>query len=96
MLILWWRQRKNYFWPLDKIFLPGALHGASGLISTFVNVYGTPDAPVLGVSNIATLAVTDACTVIFSFLTIFYWFRLRRRVKKRQHQGMGNKGVGEK
>jgi len=78
MGILWWRQRGNPFWLVHNLFFPGALHGLSGLLSTFVNVYATPDASVLGVSSIATLVVTGACTVICGFLALFYRLSLRR------------------
>lgn len=81
MLFLWWYQRRNHFWLVNYLFFPGALHGLSGLLSTFVNVYTTPDASVLGVSSIATLVVTGACTVICGFLAVFYWFPLFHRGK---------------
>jgi len=81
MCFLWWRQRRHHFWLVHNLFFPGALHGLSGLLSTFVNVYATPDASVLGVSSIATLVVTGACTVICGFLALFHQLSLLRRAK---------------
>ncbi|QSZ36770.1 hypothetical protein DSL72_006653 [Monilinia vaccinii-corymbosi] len=39
MLWLWHFHRHNYVWLLNKIFLPGCLNGAAGLMNTLVNVY---------------------------------------------------------
>lgn len=80
MCYLWYRQRHNYIWLLGNIFFPAALNGLSGLVSTLVNVYTTPDT-TMGVSSTATLIVTGACTVICGILTAIYWFWLLGRVK---------------
>jgi hypothetical protein len=60
----------------------GALSGLSGLITTFVNVYASHNG-VLGVSSIATLAITGVCTVVFGSLAAFYWFWELKPVKPR-------------
>jgi hypothetical protein len=40
LCVLWWRWSHNYIWLLTSIFIPGIFSGLSGLISTFVNLYG--------------------------------------------------------
>ena len=40
LCVLWWRWSHNYIWLLTSIFIPGMFSGLSGLISTFVSLYG--------------------------------------------------------
>jgi hypothetical protein len=61
---------KNYIWLLNNIFLPGTFNGVSGLISTFVNIYGSGHHVHFGATSIATLAVTGGFTAICGFLAL--------------------------
>ncbi|KAF8498106.1 hypothetical protein F5888DRAFT_1803022 [Russula emetica] len=55
---VWRRFRHNYVWLLSSIFIPGMFSGLSGLISTFVNLYGSQQGVHYGTTTIATIAAT--------------------------------------
>jgi hypothetical protein len=58
------------------------ISGLSGLISTFVNLYGSQDGVHYGKTTIAiTIAATGRCTAICGFLTIIYTI-LKHSVKR--------------
>jgi hypothetical protein len=82
LCFLWWRWSHNYVWLLGSIFIPGTFSGLSGLISTFVNLYGSQDGVHYGATTIATLAATGGCAVICGFLTAVYSV-LKHHVKRR-------------
>jgi uncharacterized membrane-anchored protein len=95
---LWWCRRDNYLWLLGSIFIPGMFSGLSGVISTFVNLYGSEDGVHYGATTIATLAVTGGCAVICGFLTVIYSI-LKYRVKRRhdrEHASARSESSGEK
>jgi hypothetical protein len=82
LLILWLRWSHNYLWLLSSIFVPGMFSGLSGVISTFVNLYGaqnscdgTTDKVHYGATTIATIATTGGCAAICGFLTVVYTIR---------------------
>lgn len=60
----------NYDWLVGKIFIPGTSSGLAGLVSTFVNLYGSGDHVHYGATTIVTLTVTGGCTVICGFLVV--------------------------
>jgi hypothetical protein len=81
---LWWRFKHNYVWLLSTIFVPGMFSGFSGLISTFVNLYGSKTNGVhYGTTTIATIAAIGGYTAICSFLTLIY--TIKRHLTKRHH-----------
>jgi hypothetical protein len=97
MCMLWWRWSHNYVWLLNSIFVPGALNGLSGVISTFASIYGVQNG-VYGASSIATLAVTGSCTVVCGFLTAIYSLWKLDRVKRQHLREMAqvkNDRIGE-
>jgi hypothetical protein len=57
--------------------------GLSGLISTFVSLYGSGSGVHYGATTIATIAVTGEYAAICGFLTIIYTFK--RHLVKRRH-----------
>jgi hypothetical protein len=57
--------------------------GLSGLISTFVNLYGSQDCVHYGATTIATITVTGGYAVICGLLTIIY--TIKRRLIKIRH-----------
>ncbi|KAN0113548.1 hypothetical protein V8E52_007612 [Russula decolorans] len=60
----------NYDWLVGNIFIPGMSDGLAGLISTFVNLYGSGAGVHYGATTIVTLAVTGGCTVICGLLAV--------------------------
>src|SRR6266849_2373716 len=72
LLWLGLRHSDNYVWLLGSIFIPGIFNGLSGLISTFVNLYGSEDGVDYGATTIATLVITGGCTVICGSLAVIY------------------------
>ncbi|KAN0114264.1 hypothetical protein V8E52_006914 [Russula decolorans] len=83
LCLLWWRWAYNYVWLLTRIFIPGMFIGLSGLISTFVNLYGSQDCVHYGATTIATITVTGGYAVICGLLTIIY--TIKRRLIKIRH-----------
>jgi len=80
---VWRRFRHNYVWLLSSIFIPGMFSGLSGLISTFVNLYGSQQGVHYGTTTIATIAATGGYAVICGLLTIIY--TIKRHLVKRHH-----------
>lgn len=81
---LWWRFHHNYVWLLSSIFIPATFNGLSGLISIFVNLYGSQDNGVhYGTTTIATIAATGGCAAVGGFLTLIY--TIKKHVVKRRH-----------
>jgi hypothetical protein len=80
---VWWRYKHNYVWLLSSIFIPGMFSGLSGLISTFVNLYGSQAGVHYGATTIATIAATGGYTLICGILTIIY--TIKRRLAVRRH-----------
>jgi len=68
--------------------------GFSGLISTFVNLYGSQEGVHYGATTIATIAAIGGYTAICGFLTIIY--TIKRRLVQRRHnrlsQGRSDSG----
>jgi len=58
-------------------------NGLSGLISTFVNLYGSQDGVHYGATTIATIAATAGCAIICGFLTIIY--AIKKHFVQRHH-----------
>jgi hypothetical protein len=86
LCILWIRMRHNCVWLLNSIFIPGMFNGLSGLISTFVGIYGSQTGVSYGTTTIATLAATGGCAVICSGLGLIYWFKKRRVVRDHERE----------
>ena len=80
---LWWRFKHNYVWLLSSIFIPGMFSGISGLISTFVNLYGSGNSVHYGATTIATIAAIGGYTAICGLLTMIY--TIKRHLVKRRH-----------
>ncbi|KAI0066862.1 hypothetical protein BV25DRAFT_1795995 [Artomyces pyxidatus] len=91
---LWWRWRGNYIWLLNRIFLPGAMNGLAGVLSTIASVFGAQQGNFTA-SSITTMAVTGACTVICGGLTAFYTFFKLGAVKKRHEREIGREKAGK-
>jgi hypothetical protein len=83
LCLLWWRWSHNYVWLLSSIFIPGMFNGLSGLISTFVNLYGSQDGVHYGRTTIATIAATGGTAAVCGFLTVIY--SLKKYLVKRRH-----------
>lgn len=59
--------------------------GLSGLISTFVNLYGSGKTVHYGTTTIATIAAIGGYTAICGLLTIIYTIK-KHLVKRRHHR----------
>jgi hypothetical protein len=57
--------------------MPGTFSGLSGLISTFVSLYGSGHRVHYGTTTIATIAAIGGYTVFNGLLTIIYTIKLR-------------------
>lgn len=88
MTWLWFRWRSNFVWLVNRIFLPGALHGLAGEISTLVNVFGQQDGK-FSTTALVTAIVTAACTVVCGVLVLFYSSWKLERVKRAHHRTLG-------
>ncbi|KAH9986115.1 hypothetical protein BJV77DRAFT_84067 [Russula vinacea] len=81
LCLLWWKWSHKYAWLLSTIFIPGMFSGLSGVISTFVGIYGAQQGVHYGRTTIATLAATGGCSVICGFLSLIYAFLKRREAR---------------
>ncbi|KAI0320028.1 hypothetical protein OF83DRAFT_1107106 [Amylostereum chailletii] len=94
MIWLWWRWMNNYIWLLDRIFVPGALNGLAGVLTTIASVFGAQGGKFTA-SSITTLSVTGACTVLCGGLTAFYALWVLDRVKKEHEKQVGKERAGK-
>lgn len=72
--------------------------GLSGLISTFVNLYGGPGGPNgvhYGATTIATIATIGGYTVICGLLTLIYMFKRRSVKRDHDHISRGRSDSGD-
>jgi hypothetical protein len=72
LLWLGWRHWDDGAWLVGNIFVPGWSSGLAGLISTFVNLYGSDDSVHYGATTIATLTVTGGFIVICGYVAGIY------------------------
>ncbi|PQE05758.1 pho85 cyclin-1 protein [Rutstroemia sp. NJR-2017a BVV2] len=96
LCFLWFKHRRNFVWLLNKIFLPGALNGATGLMSTLVAVYSQQGGH-WSVTARTTAIVTGVVMVVCGAVFAGYKFGALRSVKgvhDREVEAMGV-GVGE-
>ena len=69
--------------------------GLSGVISTFIGIYGTQQGVHYSGTTIATVAATGGCSVICGFLSLIYAV-LKRLKARRGGQGLeGSHSVGQ-
>jgi hypothetical protein len=78
LCLLWLKWWHKYAWLLSTIFIPGMFSGLSGVISTFVGIYGSQQGVHYGATTIATIAATGGCSAICGFLSLIYAFLKRR------------------
>ncbi|KIK77477.1 hypothetical protein PAXRUDRAFT_834972 [Paxillus rubicundulus Ve08.2h10] len=90
MLWLWWKWRKNYFWLMSSIFIPGLLSSVAGIISTIASVYGAQYG-IFTVTSKSALCVTAAVGFVCTLMCIFYRFILIRGLEKQHEKEVGNK-----
>ncbi|KAH7322181.1 hypothetical protein B0J17DRAFT_554666, partial [Rhizoctonia solani] len=88
MIWLWHRWHKNFIWLVNRIFIPGTLHGLAGEISTLVNVFSQQGGR-FSTTAIITTIVTGACTVVCGVLVLFYSSWKLERVKRAHHRTLG-------
>ncbi|QSS66488.1 hypothetical protein I7I51_07345 [Histoplasma capsulatum] len=81
MFWLGWTWRYNYIWVINRIFFPGLLHSAAGLITTLINVY-TAQSGDWSVMAISTVAVTGLSATSTAGLFLYYNFVKLGRLKK--------------
>lgn len=91
MVLLWWQQRKNYIWIVNKIFVPGLLNSLAGLISTLTNIFSSAGSlssidgtlgALVSTTALSTIITTGAILVICALLVVIYQFVLIRRLRK--------------
>ncbi|CUA69009.1 hypothetical protein RSOLAG22IIIB_13904 [Rhizoctonia solani] len=88
MIWLWYRWHKNFIWLVNRIFLPGTLHGLAGEISTLVNIFSQQRGR-FSTTAIITTIVTGACTLVCGVLVLFYSSWKLERVKRAHHRTLG-------
>jgi hypothetical protein len=101
LCVLWWIWRRKYAWLLGTIFIPGLFHGLSGIISTFVSLYGVQNicdglkhGVHYGPTTIATVAATSGCSIICFTLALIYGFLKRSERKELKKSQGGQEGGG--
>ncbi|KAM3075082.1 hypothetical protein ACMFMG_007460 [Clarireedia jacksonii] len=94
LCFLWFTHRRNFVWLLNKIFLPGALNGATGLMSTLVAVYSQQEGH-WSVTAQTTASVTGAVMVICGVVFAGYKWGALRRVKGVHDREVEAMGFGE-
>jgi hypothetical protein len=86
LICLIWCHSDNYVWLLDSIFIPGTFDGLSGLISLFVNIYGSSDGVHYGATSIASLAVVGGYTVTCGVMALANSYRKFRAWRDHERQ----------
>lgn len=85
MTAFWLRWRRNYVWVCNRVFLPGTLNAAAGLISTLINVY-TAQSKQWSITARVSAIVEGACLGVCGALFLFYSNYMLERVKRRHNQ----------
>jgi hypothetical protein len=96
MCFVWLKNRDNYIWITSKVFMPGVLNSAMGLLNTLVNVYGS-SAGKWGNTATVTGSVEGAILGVCGVLWAFYYFGKLSGVKKvhaREMEIRGGVGSG--
>jgi len=83
VLCLWRLNNDNPEWLFTNLFFAGLINAFSGLLTTFVNLYGVQGGD-LGVSTKSTLVLASSCTFIYLILTLIY---ARKRLQARKRRG---------
>jgi hypothetical protein len=80
---LWYIRKDDYEWLFTNIFTAGLINAFSGLITTFVNLYGVQNGTI-GSSTKSTLVLASFCTFVYAVLTAVY---ARKRLQARYRRG---------
>jgi hypothetical protein len=80
---LWNVRKKEHDWLFQNLFFAGLVNAFSGLVTTFVNVFGVQGG-TLGTSSKTTLILASVCTIIYGTLSIIYY---RKRMEIRRRRG---------
>jgi len=102
MTVSWLRWRRNYVWVCNRVFLPGTLNAAAGLISTLINVYtaqGKQWSITARVSAIVEGAFLGVCGALFLFYSNYKLERVKRRHRQEfwgQVDDYNDEGILEK
>jgi len=81
--LFFWRLRKsNIEWLFTNLFFAGFVNSFSGMITTFVNIYGVQGGPH-GAPTKSTIALTSTFTLVYGILTLIY-FRKRTQLRKQR------------
>ncbi|KAJ5110859.1 hypothetical protein N7532_001394 [Penicillium argentinense] len=85
MAALYWRQRGNYIWLMNKLFMPTLMNSLAGLLTTTVNICTarSGDMSIMGLLTI----IASGISAIFSAALIAFLFREIKRMKQ-DHQAM--------
>jgi len=86
---LWYRQSDDPDWLFTNLFFAGFINAFSGLLTTFVNIYGAQGGQY-GAASSATLAVASTCTAIYAVLTVVYY---RKRSRYRYQRPRPNSSI---
>jgi hypothetical protein len=81
-MALHWRH--NYVWLLNKLYLPGALSGAVGLLSALTNIYAQQRG-AWSVTAVVAVCVETATILIYALLFFVYKNILLRKIIKEHH-----------
>jgi hypothetical protein len=82
VFLLWRLRRNNIEWLFTNLFFAGFVNSFSGLITTFVNIFGVQGAPH-GASSKSTIVLTSTFTIVYATLTLIY-FRKRTRLRQQR------------
>jgi hypothetical protein len=66
-----------------NLFFAGLVNAFSGLVTTFVSIYGAHDHGANGAATKAALALTSVFTIIYAILTLVY-YRKREQIRLRR------------
>jgi len=80
---LWYIRKDDVEWLFTNLFSAGLINAFSGLITTFVNLYGVQSGTV-GSSTKSTLVLASFCTFAYAVLTAVY---ARKRLRARYRRG---------
>ncbi|KAE8332982.1 hypothetical protein BDV39DRAFT_166113 [Aspergillus sergii] len=81
MTYLFFRWKQNYFWLINRLFIPTSLNAVAGLLTTLINIYTAKNG---NWSIMALLTVIATATTAFSSLAValFYKFWKIRKLKE--------------
>ncbi|KAH6614554.1 hypothetical protein B0J18DRAFT_374580 [Chaetomium sp. MPI-SDFR-AT-0129] len=74
--LLWVKYRSNYIWLLSRLFVPGLLNSASGLVTVLISVYTSQGGDWSTTADV-TVSIVALCLCYTSVASVVYFYLIK-------------------